>query len=203
MEEKAHLTSARLPLWTLAICAGALLVFNSAELSSLLIYDRVAIMHGELWRLVTGNFVHFSSAHLFYNLAVFLVAGTLVEHHAYRFFPALCLASSILIGIALFVFEPAIFFYAGLSGVASAAVSYLCLQGLSEKGMWRWLCAATLAGLAFKTVLELALGKFFLLSMSTEIFTPIPLSHLVGIGISMILYVLLYWSSAMRPAKVV
>jgi len=203
MDADSRLIWARLPVWTLLIGAGALVIFNSTKLTSLLIYDRAAISHGEFWRLLTGNLVHYSTAHLVYNLLAFLIAGTIIEIRGYRFFPVLCLSASIFIGIILFLLEPGMYFYAGLSGVVSAAVAYLCLQGLSEKGMWRWLCAATLAGLAAKTGIELMLGKSFLLSVSGEEFVPVPLGHLVGIVTSILLFLLMRLSAIMARTKAV
>src|SRR4051812_25687175 len=35
-----------------------------------LIYDRAAILHGELWRLWTGHLVHFSNSHLLLDASV-------------------------------------------------------------------------------------------------------------------------------------
>jgi len=192
------LTATRLPVWTLVIAACALIIFYFPQLGTLLIYDRAAISHGEIWRLLSGNLVHFSIAHLLYNLIAWLIAGTIIEIHGYRFFPVLCFSSSLLIGIALFILEPELYLYAGLSGVVSAAVTYLCLQGMSEKGVWRWLCAATLAGLIAKTVIEMITGSSFMLQISEENFVPVPLSHLVGIVAALLLYLFLRITSPLR-----
>lgn len=203
MDAQAHLNAARFPVWTLAICACALFIFIVPGLGTLLIYDRAAIAHGELWRLVTGNLIHLSTAHLAYDLAAFLIAGTIIEIRGYRYFPMLCLSAAMLIGVAIFEFEPALKFYGGLSGVVTAAVAYLCLQGLTEKGTWRWLCAAMLAGLAAKIGIELVLGKSFLLAVSTEEFVPVPLSHLIGTVTAILLFVLMRLSASMGQTKTV
>ncbi len=189
MDVQAHLTAARFPFSTLSICAGAILIIIVPESGTLMIYDRTAISHGELWRLVTGNMVHLSTTHAAYNLLAFLIAGTIIEIRGYRFFLTLCLSSAMLIGIILFLVEPAIYFYAGLSGVVTAAITYLCLHGLTEKGSWHWLCAAMLAGVSTKIGVELMLGKSFLLAVSTEEFAPVPLSHLIGAVTAILLFV--------------
>jgi len=203
VDAKAHLTAARLPVWTLAICAGAVLTFIVPELKTLLIYDRAAIAHGEIWRIVSGNLVHLSTTHLAYNLAAFLIAGTIIEIRGYRYFPTLCLSVATLIGIILFVVEPAIYFYAGLSGVVTAAVTYLCLHGLTEKGTWHWLCAAMLVGVTTKLGIELMLGKSFLLTVSTEEFVPVPLSHLIGTVTAILLFVSMRLSASPGHTKTV
>lgn len=189
MAAKAHLSSAKFPAWTSTVCASAALLYMMPTLEALLIYDRTAIAHGELWRLATGNLVHLSPTHLGYDLGAFLIAGTIIEIRGYRFFPLLCLFASMLVGIAIFKFEPTIHFYGGLSGVVTAAVTYLCLHGLFEKGVWRWLCSAMLAGLTAKIGVELMLGHSFLLATSAEEFVPVPLSHLAGGMTAAILFV--------------
>ncbi len=190
------------PAWTLAICAAALLVYALPDLSTLLIYDRVAIARGELWRLLTGNLVHLSVAHLAYDLAAFLIAGTIIEQRGDRHFPLLCLFSAALIGVAVYLFKPALRFYGGLSGVVSAAVGYLCLQGMTEKGPWRWLCAAMLTGLATKLWFELMLGKSLLLAVSNEAFVPVPLSHLAGAVAAVILFALVSLPASIAEREV-
>jgi len=199
LEAEAHLTAVRFPVWTLVICASAVLIFNSPELRTLLIYDRAAITHGELWRLVTGNLVHLSNTHLAYDLVAFLIAGTIIEIRCYRFFPTLCLSAAILIGIILYGVEPGMYFYAGLSGVVTAAITYLCLHGLTEKGMWRWLCAAMLAGVIAKIGIELMLDQSFLLSVGTEEFVPVPLSHLIGTVTAILLFLMSLSASLEHP----
>ena len=189
MAAKTRLTAARLPVWTLVICAVAGLVYIIPKLGSLLIYDRAAIIHGELWRLVTGNLVHLSPMHLAYDLSALLITGSIIEIRGYRFFPLLCLSAAVLIGIVIFRLEPAIHFYGGLSGIVIAAATYLCLHGLLEKGVWRWLCTAMLAALTAKIGIELIFGQSFLFATSTEKFVPVPLSHLTGSVTAIILFV--------------
>jgi rhomboid family GlyGly-CTERM serine protease len=201
VDTAARLTAARFPVWTLVICASAVLVFGSAAIQAFLIYDRNAIAHGELWRLVTGNLAHFSTTHLGYDLAAFLIVGTIIEIRGYRYFSTLCLSAAALIGVVLYFAEPAMHYYAGLSGVVAAAVVYLCLHGLTEKGTWRWLCAAVLIGLSAKIGIELALDKSLLFEIGMQEFVPVPLSHLVGAGTALLLFVLVRLSELARGAR--
>lgn len=190
METTQRLTSVRLPLWTLGIGVVALAVYASPFLTSMLIYDRAAIADGALWRFVTGSLVHYSSAHLGFDLLVFLVAGTMIETSGIRFYPALCLATGAGIGVVLYWAEPSMFHYAGLSGVATAAVVYLCLSGLSEAGIWRWACIAILLGLGIKLGFEFAVERpLFIAAVSNE-FIPVPLSHFVGACVALLLFLL-------------
>lgn len=58
----------RIPWLTLAIVSGTLVAQCVPGIAELLVYDREAIAGGELWHLVTGHSVHFSSSDLLYNL---------------------------------------------------------------------------------------------------------------------------------------
>lgn len=191
MEAAARLTT-RFPLWTLAICVSATLIFFSPLLTAILIYDRAAIADGELWRLVTGNLVHYSAVHLGYDLLALLVAGSMIETSGYRHYPLLCLTAATCIGMVLYWSEPVMFYYAGLSGVATAAVAYLCLHGLTEKGAWQWMCVAVLLGLGIKIGIEFMFNESLLVASGSSEFRPVPLSHLVGGAVALFLFVSLH-----------
>lgn len=199
MAAQALLSTARLPVRTLVICAAALLVHSVPGLGPLLIYDRAAIADGELWRLLTGNLVHLSDAHLALDLAAFLIAGAIIEQRGYRHFTTLCVSAAALIGVAIYLFEPQLQFYGGLSGVVTAAVVYLCLQGMTESGGWRWLCAAMLTGLSAKLWIELVSGKSLLMIVGSVNFVAVPLSHLTGAVVAVILFALLYLPANFVP----
>ena len=199
MAAQALLSTARMPVQTLAICATALLVYLVPGLMPLLIYDRAAIAHGELWRLLTGNLVHLSDAHVALDLAAFLIAGTIIEQRGYRHFTTLCVSAAALIGTAIYLFEPTLQFYGGLSGIVTAAVVYLCLQGMTEQGSWRWLCATMLAALSAKLWFELVSGKSLLLVVGGGNFVPVPLSHLTGAVVAVILFGLLHLPENLVP----
>ncbi|MGA7595472.1 MAG: rhombosortase [Gallionella sp.] len=200
MASQALLSRTRLPVRTLAICAAALLVHFLPGQGPLLIFDRAAIAHGELWRLLTGNLVHLSDAHLALDLAAFLIAGAIIEQRGYRHLTMLCVSAAVLIGVAIYLFEPALQFYGGLSGIVTAAVVYLCLQGMTEQGSWRWLCAAMLAGLTAKLWVELVSGtSLMLLVVGSGNFVPVPLSHLTGAVVAVILFALLHLPANFMP----
>ena len=197
--EAATRLKTRFPVWTLAICAGTALVYSLPPLAAILIYDRTAIADGELWRLVTGNLVHYSAVHLGYDLLAFLVAGIIIETNGYRHYPLLCLTAAAGIGMVLYWGEPAMFYYAGLSGVATAAVVYLCLHGLIEKGAWQWMCVAALFGLGIKVAIEFTLDEPLLVASGTKEFLPMPQSHLAGACVALFLFVLLYLRKRSMP----
>lgn len=165
----------RLPVVTLAICAITSAVYLLPPLQALLVYDREAVSDGELWRLLTGNLVHFSGAHLAKDMAALLVAGIVIELRGHRQLALLGFLSSLLIGIGLYVLEPDVLIYGGLSGVAVAAFAHLGLEGAATSGFRGWLCRLVVAGLAAKIALDFGLAP-----QESAGFVLVPLSHAIG-----------------------
>ena len=184
-------SSARLtiPVWTLLISGGVVIVYAVPGLREALIYDRESLAHGEWWRLVTGNLVHHSGRHLGYDLLAFLIAGALIEIRRLPGFAVLCLASGIAVGAVVYFLEPGMRYYGGLSGVVTAAVVYLCLWGVTETGWWRWLCAGVLSLMTVKIGVELALNQSLLDTGGQHPFVPVPLSHAAGVAGAVLLFV--------------
>lgn len=87
-----------------------------------------ALAHGELWRLWSGHWVHFSASHLAWNLAVLLIVGWRLE----ALQPGLLLRSTLLaapvISATTMLVEPSMEAYGGLSGVAAGLVMLLGIQ---------------------------------------------------------------------------
>jgi rhomboid family GlyGly-CTERM serine protease len=193
------------PFWTLGICAAALAVFSAPQLEALLVYNRSAIEEGELWRLLTGNLVHLSPAHLMRDLIPLFLAGSLLESARGRDFPVLCLLSGTIVGAALYLTEPSLLVYGGMSGIVTAVVVYLCLNGLADdRAAYRALCVAALILVGAKILLETAFGA----SIGPEGLIVVPLSHAVGAATAAVLFALdrhvklfqLRRASAMRVA---
>jgi rhomboid family GlyGly-CTERM serine protease len=179
-----------IPVWTLAICAAAAVVFGMPQLQAALVYNREAIAAGEIWRLVSGSLVHFSGSHFVKDVVALLAIGLLIESGRRGHFALLCLASGSLIGPALYVAEPELAVYGGLSGIVTAAATYLCLHGIEEDGAYRWLCLGVLSFLAVKTGCEIALGFSPLPGAGAEEFALVPRSHAVGAATAIALFAL-------------
>jgi rhomboid family GlyGly-CTERM serine protease len=169
-----------LPLFTAVIIGIALLVFLVPSLAGWLVYDRREIWAGQVWRLFTGNLVHFSQSHLVFNLLVFGVVGWAIERRGYGGFRLFCLLSACAIGVASYTLSPDMAQYGGLSGIACGAILFLALYGLSEKGFWRIVCAGAFLLTTCKIGLEFRLGRFLFVNSTDGAFLPVPLSHAVG-----------------------
>jgi len=181
--------------WTLGLCL-ALVALNfgvmpgapawAGSLVSALQFDRSAILGGEIWRLITGNFVHWSPEHFALDVSVFLVVGCLYEPIIRRIYPWLMLAAAGTVGVVLFVFQPELTIYRGLSGVDSgqfaAALGIECFLAWRQSRRWLWVSPAA-AIFVLKILYECGTGQLFFGTESLgDIGRPVPLSHAAGVG---------------------
>jgi rhomboid family GlyGly-CTERM serine protease len=144
----------RSPLLLFALPA-ALLALRPAG-GDLLVLNRDAVADGELWRLWSGHWVHFSTSHLAWNLLVLLLAGSWLEHiQPGRLWRHVVVAAPF-ISLSVLVFEPGLRVYGGLSGLSTGVVVLLALHHLRAPGASRLLWTAVLALVAVKSVHDLA-----------------------------------------------
>jgi rhomboid family GlyGly-CTERM serine protease len=179
-EQDSRAPSPVLPTATLVIGLAAVMVFLFPATSAPLIYERSLILHGEIWRVWTGHLVHFSKSHLFWDLAVYVVAGCWLERlrpRAARWFYVVCPP---LIAAALLVCDPSLERYAGLSGVATGLLVFLaCLQLGESRTEPRWFWLAVLALVALKIGLEAVTHTHLLVGNLAGV-RVVPLAHVSG-----------------------
>lgn len=189
--------------WTLGLAAVMLLANWSlfcrssalpGKLTALLEYDREAILHGELWRLVTGNLVHWSAEHFVLDVGAFIVLGLLYEppfKRARMAFGSFLLFDALAIGAAMFALLPDMNVYRGLSGVDSgafaAALFVEAAQARRDPRRWFFLAPA-IAVFVAKIGFECWTGElFFGTSSLGDLGQPVPLSHATG-AVAALLY---------------
>jgi rhomboid family GlyGly-CTERM serine protease len=169
----------RLPRLTIAIAVAAIAIALSPALQDALVLDRAAVASGQLWRVATGSFVHFSRTHLAYDLMVVIVAGALLEWNR-RPLAGLIALSASAIGISVMLLEPGLVRYGGLSGVAYALVALLSLDALRTSGLTRAAGAATLLLAAGKLCWEWRTGSLLFVADTAATVQAVPLAHLAG-----------------------
>jgi rhomboid family GlyGly-CTERM serine protease len=87
-------------------------------------YQRDAIADGQVWRLVSGHLVHLGLGHLWPNLAALVVIGALFEGvFSNADWWRLSLVCAAAIDLGLYVLDPEIRWYVGLSGVLHGFVA--------------------------------------------------------------------------------
>jgi rhomboid family GlyGly-CTERM serine protease len=178
----------RAPFITLVMLAAAVAAYWLPPLANVAVYDRAAIRAGEWWRLITGNWVHFSGGHLGYNLLALGFAGILIETRGYPHFGHLCLMSAAVIGVALFAFDSAMQFYGGLSGMATSAIVYLALYASREGKVQGFLLAAVLVLLGMKLSWEWFAGQPLFATAASPGLRVVPLSHFAGATVALTLF---------------
>lgn len=141
----AYLNFAALPLVLITICT--LLMLGDDPLTAALRYERAAIFQGEIWRLLSGNFVHLGWPHLGMNLAgmilIWLLFGRLLP---LRQWLVVLLVSALGVGLGLLLFNPAIEWYVGLSGLLHGLFIVGIAASLSKDRHAEWLLLLFLVG---------------------------------------------------------
>jgi rhomboid family GlyGly-CTERM serine protease len=90
----------------------------------LLRYERLAVLHGEYWRLITGHFVHGSTQHLLLNaVGLGLVAALFPREYSLRGWLLILAGSLVIIDLGFVLLEPQLEWYVGLSGVLHGALA--------------------------------------------------------------------------------
>ncbi len=177
----------RLPILTLSIVLISMVSFFSSEIASVLIFDRQAILRGEIWRLFSSHLVHFTRTHLVYNLFAFGIAGWIVERKSSSLLLFLYICMAPVMGMALLVFKPGMLFYGGLSGIACGLIYYIALLKMKE-APWKIMSRAIIICLPIKLVIELYTHASVLPYWEHQPFVIMPISHVAGVVMACLFY---------------
>lgn len=169
-----------LPWMTAAAALLALAFWYWPGAFDLFVYDRAQILHGQVWRALTGHWVHYSGTHLFWNLVVLLIAGTWLERHNRAAALWTFVTAPAAISIGLLAFEPSLRLYAGISGVVSGLLVGLVTWGLRADPGKRWLWLSVTALFAAKIALELVAPHSLPSTLTPLPIQTVPLAHLIG-----------------------
>jgi rhomboid family GlyGly-CTERM serine protease len=117
------------PVAVLAVLAAVYLA--GPEAVRVLRYERLAVLDGEAWRLVTGHLVHADAAHFGWNaLGVLLVGFLFARDQSPVQWLVVLVASIVAIDLGFLLLEPQLQWYVGFSGV---------LHGWMAAGLIAWL----------------------------------------------------------------
>ena len=97
-------------------------------------FDRGGIAAGEVWRLLTGHFVHLGTSHTLLNLAglvlVWILVGTTFTWQQWLYVMAGSVAA---IDLGLWFGSPQLEWYVGLSGLLHGMLAAGIVAGLSDR----------------------------------------------------------------------
>ena len=166
---------------TVVLLAIPALLFQLPGWAEHLQWDRGAVARGEVWRLVTCHWTHWSVRHLAWDLAAFVLLAALCEARGRRALLAAVASSALLIPTVLWLALPGLEIYRGLSGIDSALFVLAAVLLLREEPRSAPALAAgvALVGFLLKVGYESVSGAA-LFAGSEGLFVPVPLAHLIG-----------------------
>lgn len=168
---------------SLSLVAFALLLYAVPDMTEWLQWDRDAAAGGQVWRLLTWHWCHWTGEHLFWDVLTFAVLGALCEVTDRRQFGLCLLLASIAVSVAVRLFHPELQACRGLSGIdsalfACAAVTFCRESRRSGEGV-KALAGLVLLGLfAAKLGVECWIGQAVFADMGG--IRPLPVAHLAG-----------------------
>ena len=173
----------RFPWLTVAL--GAL--FAAAELvpAEALEYDRARVVAGEVWRLLSGQMVHWTARMAAFDLGMLLGLGIWLEVRGDRRLAAVALAlSGGLTALAVHALSPDLLVYRGSSGMASALFVLAAVRIAESPEPWSRALAITAVALFLaKATFESLAGQTLFAGSLPPGVQVVPLVHLLsGMG---------------------
>ena len=139
--------------WTFLLLTAVATAIQLGGWREELIYNREAIAAGQWWRLWTGHLVHLGWAHFLTDTGLFLLLGRLLERENPWNVRIAIGAMPLIIAIGVYVFDPTMQQYAGLSGINAGLLIFLAGKGWQRK--WTdWFWPAVLGIYVTEVVLE-------------------------------------------------
>ena len=143
----------RLPIAVISISAVLAIWGDSGR--EWLRYDRLAIADGEIWRLVSGHFVHLGLRHFALNAAGLVLVWSLVATSC-RAAKWLVVMLVTIAGIDLgfWYLQPQLNWYVGLSGLLHGVLAAGIVAGFSRDRRDLWVLGVLLTGkIAFEQII--------------------------------------------------
>jgi rhomboid family GlyGly-CTERM serine protease len=145
-------------------------------------YDRGAVESGELWRLLTGQLVHWTARMTIADLGVILLLGIWLERRSRKLFISSQLIAAGLIAAGLLL-SRGMEIYRGSSGLAAAAFTMVALLLLFDSRLhmaWRGVALLAIILLVSKMIWEMRTGTALVAGHLPHGVQVTPLVHLLG-----------------------
>lgn len=160
------------------------LYFLGTKTFDLFLFDKAAILNGETWRFLTGHFVHCNMEHLFWDMAAFVIIGSVIELNNPKHLIPSFLVSCCFVSTWLFIGEPNLTTYCGLSGALNGMLVLAAI--LQWKATKEKMCLFVLLSTALKIVFEFLNHQTIFTGLAAQ---AVPSSHAAGF-LAGILYLL-------------
>ena len=147
----------------------------------LLQYERTAVDSGAYWRLLSGQFVHWTPRMATIDLLVLLITGSWLETISRRLVLWTVGSAALLVGVTVHAWTD-LSTYRGISGIASGLYVAVALVVAADRSP-RWLRLVALSGLigfVAKTVYEVATGVTLFSGRLPDGVSVAPAAHLAG-----------------------
>lgn len=167
----------KLPMLTTALAVlTSLLMFLPETVHQLLYFDHQQLAQGQLWRLLTGHWIHADSGHLIWNVLALVVLSAMIERRSRHLLQLSLGIGIVCVDILLVSPFSTLQLYCGLSGVLNTLLGVALYIYWRETGSSLVILAAILC--LAKVALEVGAGQ----SIFTDIsWPPFALAHLAGI----------------------
>ena len=134
------------PAWAV-IAVSAVLELGGEPVRAALRYERSGLLSGELWRVLTGHFVHLGPMHLMLNaVGTLLVAILMIRALSPGQWCIVTAAVIGSIGLGFWLLNPSLEWYVGLSGLLHGWFAAGIVGLLRHDGSEGWPLAFLLAG---------------------------------------------------------
>jgi rhomboid family GlyGly-CTERM serine protease len=171
----------RIPCASLSLAVAALVIYANEEWMAALQFERHALQSGEIWRIVTGHWTHWSWNHLSWDLAAFVGLAIACERMGRARFLLCTSLSCLFISLAVWYWLPDMETYRGLSGINSALFSLLVFRLLWDRRQNErvgvLLPLILWSGFVAKTAYEVQTGRAFFVETDVSV---VVLAHIAG-----------------------
>ncbi len=118
----------------MVVVVALILLLGGETLRESLRFERTAIRSGEVWRLLSGHFVHLGWSHFLLNAGglalVWYLVGDLFDRARWL---VICAVALVTMSVGFWVFNPHLEWYVGLSGLLHGILAAGVTQGISRR----------------------------------------------------------------------
>lgn len=131
----------------IVVLVALALMLSGASAREWLRFDRAGIAAGDVWRLLTGHFVHLGVSHTLLNLAGLVLVWILVGRaYSWRQWLWVMAGSMAAIDLGLWLGSPQLAWYVGLSGLLHGMLAAGIVARLAHRNSEALILAVVVAG---------------------------------------------------------